>query len=115
MHIDATFNKDVDDGVILHIALMYNLALDDPNCFVLATPKRGSSTSFRVWEQILSLHQIMEDTDRLLMALIKMLDADDIAATGVVPQKGHQHAVTKSLKKRRKKSKKRRRCVVLGT
>lgn len=41
MLMDNSLNKDLDDEVCYHIALMYNLEHDDLKKFTLSTPKRG--------------------------------------------------------------------------
>ena len=100
MPMDATLNKDVDDGVRYHVALTYNLAHDDPKKFSLSTPKRGSSAYLRVWEQCPPSNRIIEDTDKFLKALTKISNANGVAITDV-PRKGHRHdAGSISLKKR---------------
>ena len=49
MPLDASLNKDHDNGVRLHISVTLNMAEDNPKKSTMSTPKRGSSAYLRVW------------------------------------------------------------------
>lgn len=100
MPMDSTLNKDVNDSVRYHISLTFHLPKDDEIKFSMSTPKRGSQAYHRVWEEVPSSQQIIEDTDWFLIAIKAISDHDGKAVAGLGSQKGHRNAKTKSLKKR---------------
>ena len=100
MPLDASLNKDHDDGVRLHMSVTSHLNDDDPKKFSLSTPKRGSSAYLRVWEGIPSSHRIIEDTNKFLTAIHVIAVNKGIVVAGLGTRKGHRSEGARNLKKR---------------
>jgi hypothetical protein len=78
MPLDASLNKDVDDGVARHCGITGFLKDNDPRKFLRDTPKRLNHAYVRVWEGWPESKRIVEDIDKFTLALHKIFEAKGV-------------------------------------
>lgn len=123
MPMDASLNKDVDDGVKQHIAYSYYLPDDDSHKFSMARPKMGLFAYRRVWNNppveghndgavpntnscsssgCPSSRQIVQDINKFLVALVDIIEAEGaiIIKKGSVRRHGHRAAEAREVTKK---------------
>jgi hypothetical protein len=111
MPMDASLNKDVDDGVHRHIVFTNHLPADDPRKFSMSTPKRGLHAYLRVWNTPAvdgaaqeggcpGSKRIIEDTDKFLFAIQEIRKFKGCIVPGLGERKGHRGEESRPIAKR---------------
>jgi hypothetical protein len=106
MPLDASLNKDVDDGVHSHIVFTNGLAPDNPQKFCMTTPVRGSFAYRRVWNSPViagsesgeidpggtpSSTRIIQDIDKFTTSCMSIYNHKGTVVPGLGTRNGHRH------------------------
>jgi len=106
MPLDASLNKDVDDGVHSHIVFTEGLASEDPRKFCMTTPLKGSFAYRRVWNSPVivgvengvidpggtpSSKRIIQDIDKFTTSCMSIYKHKGTVVPGLGTRNGHRN------------------------
>jgi hypothetical protein len=106
MPLDASLNKDVDDGVHAHLVFTDGLDNAMPQKFSMSTPVKGSFAYRRVWNSpaipgleggemdiggIPSSHRIIQDINKFTTSCMSIYEHHGTVVPGLGTRNGHRH------------------------